>query len=551
MTDYHKKPKIDNMLFLLVEDALDQNGIDYIEEWLSSGPEAKKYYCDFINDYIAMKHQVNSLIEMDEDVFSVSSEFDAELWAALADVEQAAPAVGISKEEPPRELIQQVVYPPRPKREITKFQIFTLIMSAAAVLLLVLLVTTQPDKAQPVASITGDFDAVWDGPAHIDGIRLWNDGTVHCLKQGIAELTFDSGAVVLVESPACFEVLDRNRMHFDEGSLTAKVPPAALNFTVETSDSKVVDLGTEFGLTSSLQKGTEVHVRKGVVEHAAGEIKNSIKFRLSAGQASHIDLKGSFSRVTYKNDQFRWERPNRYETAVIASKPVAYYRFEKASAALGFDEMNKTETPSEPGSINFVDGPDFGDTNKSLHLSGEAGSEVFISDTKVDWTQEPEFTISLWVRPEQTVPAGQNIISQTNADQELSEYFACRIRLNQDNKGCFFIYDKNNGRQIQKRTQDPIPLNQWSHITASYGTENMNIYVNGNLQISYPLPEDCQPRRHKNGFWAIGAETGEMDAPGVRAFSNSLKGAVDEISIYNRQLSDQEVKTLYEAAVKQ
>jgi len=157
---------------------------------------------------------------------------DISWWSEMAEYEKTAQAVEIPKEQPPPELIQKVVYPPHEKYKPSRFQIFTLAVSAVAILLMVVMYFLPP-ASRPVASITGDFCAVWDGPDDLLGSRLWNDGNIHYLKQGVAEITFDSGASLLVEAPSHLEALNENELYFD-GCLTAKVPVSAHGFTVNT-----------------------------------------------------------------------------------------------------------------------------------------------------------------------------------------------------------------------------------------------------------------------------------------------------------------------------
>lgn len=272
MTPFPNQSEIDNLLFLLVEDALDQDSIAYIETWLSSGPDAQKYYCDFVNDYIAMKHQVNALIEMDEDAFSVSSEFDRELWSALADMEQAAPAIEILTPEPVK-LIEKVVYPPRPKYTIHKSTIASLIAGVAAVLFILLFAKFAPvnNYSHEVATLVDQVNAVWsDSDTELKtGSRLWTHEAPLQLDRGIVKLHYDEGVDVVIEGPAFFKI-ERVGLHLEYGRLFSCVSETGIGFTVTTPKSQFVDHGTQFCVQADINGSSELHVIKGKVQMFAG-----------------------------------------------------------------------------------------------------------------------------------------------------------------------------------------------------------------------------------------------------------------------------------------
>ena len=151
--------RFDDLLFLLVEDALDEEGIRYIENWLSSGNEAKQYYFNFIKDYVGMKHQANSMIDMNEETFSIHDAYDAELWSALAEVERISESIpddNHADEEPP--LIEKVERK-RVIKKSNKFSIGALMASAAAILFIVLFSKIVPTANIEVATLTSSIDA--------------------------------------------------------------------------------------------------------------------------------------------------------------------------------------------------------------------------------------------------------------------------------------------------------------------------------------------------------------------------------------------------------
>ncbi|MBN1912631.1 MAG: hypothetical protein JW818_23115, partial [Pirellulales bacterium] len=117
------------------------------------------------------------------------------------------------------------------------------------VLLLGLMRQTEDGPAVAVAKLTGMHRCVWeeDGAEHAVGEILRTGRTLN-LKEGLAELTFDNGAQVILEGPATFRVTAADGGFLRQGVLTATVPEPARGFTIRTSLANVVDLGTEFGL---------------------------------------------------------------------------------------------------------------------------------------------------------------------------------------------------------------------------------------------------------------------------------------------------------------
>jgi hypothetical protein len=102
-------------------------------------------------------------------------------------------------------------------------------------------------EERTVATLTAADECRWGtGDRHVDlGVRL-PPGKLN-LEEGLAEVTFDTGARVLLEGPALFEVQSENRATLHAGKLSAHVP-SAVGFVVQTPQGAVVDQGTEFGV---------------------------------------------------------------------------------------------------------------------------------------------------------------------------------------------------------------------------------------------------------------------------------------------------------------
>lgn len=160
------------------------------------------------------------------------------------------------------------------------------------------------------------------------------------LIEGEMVLTFYRGAEVSVVSPAKLKVIDSMNVHCLSGKMRTSVPVVARGFTVTTPDSKVVDLGTEFGLEVSPQGLTKVHVFDGEVETYK---LNDSKSQLvkagegvipSSGQAwaidelSYRDLR-LMGREKIKKESDRAARWNDLHRHYLKDERlIAYYDFE-------------------------------------------------------------------------------------------------------------------------------------------------------------------------------------------------------------------------------
>ena len=99
------------------------------------------------------------------------------------------------------------------------------------------------------------------------------------LAEGLARVRFDSGAEIALEAPAELEIVSSMECVLHSGRLLANVPPEAKGFIVDTPKAKLVDHGTEFGVSVDADGKAGVSVFDGVVdvEHrATGEKKRMV-----------------------------------------------------------------------------------------------------------------------------------------------------------------------------------------------------------------------------------------------------------------------------------
>ncbi len=140
-----------------------------------------------------------------------------------------------------------------------------------------------------VGKITGMVDCKWADPNSeaINGANVLL-GRKYALASGLVEITYDTGAKVVLQGPVTYEVESTNGGFLSVGKLTGMVEnEAAKGFSVRTPTTVVIDLGTEFSVDVQPDRSTVVHVIRGVVNTVRDDRTGGVPVceRLMAGEA--------------------------------------------------------------------------------------------------------------------------------------------------------------------------------------------------------------------------------------------------------------------------
>jgi hypothetical protein len=120
-----------------------------------------------------------------------------------------------------------------------------------------------------VARVSGAAETQWSDDGAPD-----DDGGVPAgrrldLRQGLAQIAFQGGAVVILQGPAVLEPESPDAGRLARGGLVARIPPQAAGFLIRTPWATVVDRGTEFGVRVQPDGLSDVEVFRGQVEVVA------------------------------------------------------------------------------------------------------------------------------------------------------------------------------------------------------------------------------------------------------------------------------------------
>ena len=144
-------------------------------------------------------------------------------------------------------------------------------------------------SSKNVAWLINAQDCLWAAADSDTPGRDMRVGKILRLERGLAEIEFDRGARVILKGPAAFELLSDNEARLLSGSMTARVPEPAHGFTVYSPQGKIVDLGTEFGVSVDGPETTSVRVFSGELTAASDGSGRSPAIHLVKGQEALID----------------------------------------------------------------------------------------------------------------------------------------------------------------------------------------------------------------------------------------------------------------------
>ena len=428
-------------------------------------------------------------------------------------------------------------------------------VAAAAALLIAggLLLTSRPADAPAAPSyegcavLTRALDTAWDpsSPGAAVGTVLPKRRLV--LASGSIQVEFFSGARVVVEGPADFELLSANEGMCRYGKLRAFVPPQAQGFTVRTSTLTLVDRGTEFGLRAGREGDAEVHVFQGRVElRARGTTE-----QLGAGRAVRLDAAGAglpieadpeaFLTVTELNLRSAEEAKGRYARWGTASdrlrldpRIAVYYSFEDAPA---WSRELRCQRPER----SPLDGAIIGARWTEGRWSGKKALEFKCPGDRVRFQDAGEYeslTLMTWVRVDGLDRPFSGLMltdgwTSGSVHWQITQKGLLRLGIHGDKQ----MHDYDTGVVFE-----PAQFGRWIHLCTVYDRKAREVvhYVDGRRVVRIPLKFDTVLRLGdvELGNWGVPL-VGNIY--GIR----HLNGRMDEFAVFGTALGEGEIRELY------
>jgi len=204
------------------------------------------------------------------------------------------------------------------------------------------------------------------------------------------------------------------------------------------------------------------------------------------------------------------------------------------------NEVSGTTTYDASGNSN--DGTLVGDT---AWVAGQVGGAAtfdsngdYISianESFFDFERTDPFSISAWFKRASNTTE-DDIVEKWNSEGYDIYFFGGDDYLR-------FSLDGNNS-QAAVRTTSTLNTGTWYHVVATYdgssSTSGMKLYVDGVSQSLSVVRNDLSETIQNNVKLAIGAENGDFPAA-----STSFDGEIDDVRVYDRELTAEEVADLY------
>jgi hypothetical protein len=202
------------------------------------------------------------------------------------------------------------------------WQIIGLCTALAASVLAVLLwqepPTTNPEfAAAPTESAASEAAAATvtqlSAPTWKPGEREYHfgdalpNGSRICLDAGMAKLTFECGAEVMLEGPCDFIVRDEMVGILNKGKIAANVPRRAFAFAILSPGVDFVDLGTSFGVSVDDSGKSELHVFEGEVLYSPTDPEERERHQsvhVTANNAVGFQANGAPTDIAMNSEQF-------------------------------------------------------------------------------------------------------------------------------------------------------------------------------------------------------------------------------------------------------
>ena len=377
-------------------------------------------------------------------------------------------------------------------------------------------------EAEHVGRITGVADCVWEGSGfQVQGLEgaqqksgdrnrrsVLRLGDRLALSSGLMEITYDTGAKVILQGPATYEVESKNGGYLSVGKLTARLEkesevggqrPEAANqkseitnhqFSIRTPTALVTDLGTEFGVEVLASGVTESHVFRGRVE---------VRRRAPQGQAAETIVLKASEAVRIERDSIPAFRlaanPAQFITAIpktLCAGLIARYKLDEITGGL-VDRTPDASGQHRSGSLWNMTRANLVPGKAGRAMAFNVANDAAVERITLPWSPAfdlagDSFTIAVWLnRREAGKQIHETILHKEGGGSPPNTGGYSIMRERDSGRLMFRVRDVNDAATIVRTNTsgDDAPIGEWVHfaVVGSYdrvgNRYEITLYRNG------------------------------------------------------------------------
>lgn len=350
------------------------------------------------------------------------------------------------------------------------------------------------------------------------------------LLDGSVEMFLNSNVRLVLEGPGEFQLISDKNMFCSRGRLSAFVPPEAVGFEVTTPTMSAHDLGTTFVVDVS-ENQSELHVVQGCVE-ARGQSKEPLAF--TAGLGVRVDDSGKFVRLPA--DSSRFVTPEEMRRRAVASlgreierEQVVAERLERDSSVVFHLDFEGARA-QWGGVVGCRRVPGRNPNGNALLFKNQRDSVLCPGSIETD-----SLTLLATVRVDGLSRTTQTLFTCRDFGEGAVQWQLGRRGISQVLIG---RGEKLSAQNFSSGSVISMGLyGTWIQLAVVLDGRSGSIthYLDGNM-IGQNTME--VPTRFRLSDMEIGNWTAKERVPTLRCFD----GAIDEIILFNRSLSQKEIK---------
>jgi ferric-dicitrate binding protein FerR (iron transport regulator) len=551
--DPNIEAQLEQLLSAFCDDRLDDSGREQIEAILQDHPEARAYYLRYLDLHLELRRTGDiQHTQRDESIVSLPIRpTTRRRWVVSSAAVAAILIVGLAV------ALWQTMHPASSPP-----------VTAVA----------PAESPSPIAYVTRAENVTWRGPASLPKIGDQVPAGRIELLQGQLRLDFFDGVAVTVGAPAEISIQSSDSILLTQGQIAVRATSADGGITVNTPSAVFVDVGTEFAVNVVDDVSSQLYVREGEVVASVlgkgGTVSQGISDSAVSGESLIVDSsQDGIQRANLSESQFiAMIEPGliplhlgvAYVNAVVESAPVGYWRFEEIEDGFIRNEMASGHRAAVSGAVGLE-----GSENRACFFTPEEEDQsILVNDGFEGINGDSEYTIELWMNPlnhDWSAVAGLVRVDSDGRGKHLkgplpeARLLQLECMPAKDSKRCFlsrlFPEAKDNSVRLFHRqrpefkdttnafSQQPYEPGKWHHIVAVRNAEQIALFHNGVLVDTAVTPAN----QDSDTYRLILGRYSRIVKGKHRWMPNPFAGRIDEVALYDRALTEDEVASHYQS----